>query len=110
MIIFKILTILYVIHFFKKTNVLKNVKEKEKNLIYVLLIIISFLNTQVRIFNYSFDLLIVGIIIVILEIIFKHLIAKNFKIKNRFILIKIYGIMLLLLVIYRGVLWILQQL
>lgn len=110
MIILKILTILYVIHFFKKTNILKNMKEKEKNLIYVLLIIISFLDTQIRIFNYSFDLLIVGIIIVVLEIIFKYLIVKRFKLKNRFILIKIYGVILLLLVIYRGVLWILQQL
>lgn len=110
MIILKILTILYVIHFFKKTNILKNMKVREKAIIYVLLIIISFLDTQVRIFNYSFDLLIIGIAIVILEIIFKYLIVKKFKIKNRLILIKIYVVILLLLVIYRGVLWILQQL
>jgi|GEM_PF-3163279 hypothetical protein len=110
MIILKILTILYVIHFFKKTNILKNMKEREKVLIYVLLIIISFLDTQVRIFNYSFDFLIIGIAIVIFEIIFKYLIVKRLKIENNFIFLKAYGVILLLLLVYRGVIWILQQL
>lgn len=105
MIIVKILAILYVLYFFRKTETLNKVKEKEKYFIYFLLVLLAFSDSQVTIYNYSFNFLIVGIIVVLFEILLKFL-----KIVTKYLFLKIYTVILLVLLICRSGLWILQQL
>lgn len=105
MIIAKIITLLYVFYFFKKTEQLNNLKEKEKYFVYFILVLIAFSNTQIRVFNLSFDFLIIGIVVVLFEILLKYL-----KIVTKYLFLKIYTVILLVLLLCRGGLWILQLL
>lgn len=105
MIILQILSIIYIFYFLDKTKLLINLDNKKKYVIYFLLILVGLSNTKVTIFNHSFDFLIIGIGVVLIEIVLKKL---NTTINYLFI--KIYFLILLVLILYRGGIWILQQL
>lgn len=102
MIMAKVLTAFYVIYIFKKTELIKKDELKKRNFIYFFLALLVISDTQVKIFNYSLDVLLIGIVVVLLEIVLKYL-----KIKTKYILLKIYMILLSVILIYRGGLWIL---
>lgn len=103
MIVAKMLVMFYVLYILNKTETLKNIDLKKKSLIYAFLALLIILDTKIFIFNYSFDFLIIGIICILIEVI-----LKNCKIKTNFIILKIYIVLLLVLLLYRGGLWIFQ--
>lgn len=105
MMIAKMLTAFYVTYILKKTELMKKDELKKRNFIYFFLALLVISDTQVKMFNYSLDILLMGIIIVLLEILLKYL-----KIKTKYILLKIYIVLLSVILIYRGGLWILQLL
>lgn len=105
MIILQMLSIFYVFYLLEKTESLKNLSKKEKYTIYFFLVLLGFSNTKITIFNFSFDFLIIGIIVILFEVI-----LKNLRIITNYIFFKIYAVILLVLLIYRGGAWILQQL
>lgn len=105
MIIAKILGGLYVFYFLKKTELLNKIEEKKRYLIYLLLVLLALFDTKINIFNYSFDFLIVGFIVCLFEILLKYL-----KIETKYLFLKIYIVILLVLLLCRGGLWISQQL
>lgn len=105
MIILQILSILYVFYLLEKTESLKNLGKKEKYTIYFFLVLLGFSNTKITIFNFSFDLLFMGIIVILFEVI-----LKNLKIVTNYLFLKIYSVILLVLLLFRGGAWILQQL
>lgn len=105
MIILQMLSIFYVFYLLEKTESLKNLNKKEKYTIYFFLVLLGFSNTKITIFNFSFDFLIIGIIVILFEVI-----LKNLRIITNYIFFKIYAVILLVLLIYRGGAWILQQL
>lgn len=105
MIIAKIIAALYVFYFLEKTESLKKLKDTEKYFIYFFLAILTFSNTQINVFNLSFDFLIIGIIVVLFEILLKSL-----KMTTKYLFLKIYTVILFVLLLFRGGLWILQLL
>lgn len=105
MIILQILSILYVFYLLEKTESLKNLGKKEKYIIYFFLVLLGFSNTKITIFNFSFDLLFMGIIVILFEVI-----LKNLKIATNYLFLKIYSVILLVLLLFRGGIWILQRL
>lgn len=108
MIILKILSILYILYIFKKTELIKKLKNKDKYLIYTFLILLALTNTKIVINNNKIDVLSVGIGVVLLEVLLKNF--KKFKINTKYILLKIYMVLLLVILLYRGGLWISQLL
>lgn len=104
MIIIQILSIIYVLYILEKTESLKSLENK-KYTIYFLLILLGFSNTQITIFNFSFDFLIVGVIVGLFEILLKYL-----KVTTKYLFLKIYAVILFVLLFYRGGIWILQRL
>lgn len=105
MIIAKILVIFYIFYILEKSESLKRLKSREKYIIYVSIVLLGLANTQITMFNYSFDFLIIGIIISLIEII-----LKNLKIITNYLFLKIYLVILFVLLLYRGGLWILKYL
>lgn len=105
MIVAKILIIFYVFYILEKSESLKKLKSREKYIIYVSVVLLGLVNTQITIFNYSFDFLIIGIIMSLIEILLKHL-----KIVTNYLFFKIYLVILFVLLLYRGGLWILKYL
>lgn len=105
MIILQILVIIYIFYFLDKTKILKSLENKKKYTIYFFLILLGFLDTKITIFNFSFDFLIVGIVIILIEII-----LKNLKITTNYLFLKTYFVILTVLLLYRGGTWILQKL
>ncbi|WP_337742976.1 hypothetical protein [Fusobacterium gonidiaformans] len=105
MIIIQILSIIYVLYILEKTESLKSLENKKKYAIYFLLILLGFSNTQITIFNFSFDFLIVGVIVGLFEILLKYL-----KVTTKYLFLKIYAVILFVLLFYRGGIWILQRL
>lgn len=105
MIIFTMLVIIYMIYFLEKTKILKKLGDKKKYSVYFFLILLSFLDTQITLFKFSFNFLIVGIIIVLFEVALKKL-----KIVTNYLFFKIYFVILTVLLLYRSGIWILQKL
>lgn len=103
MIIARILTAFYILYFLRKTESLKNIKNMEKICIYLFLLLLIISDTQVKIFGYSFNFLLVGIIVVLFEVL-----LKNISFKTKYIFLKVYLAILFLLLLYRGGLWILH--
>ena len=106
MIIAKILAAFYVLYFLNKTERLKNLKDKEKIFIYLFLALLIISDTQITFLNFKFNFLIVGIVVILFEILIKNI--KRLNIKTNYIFLKIYTAILLVLLLYRGGLWILQ--
>lgn len=99
MIVIKVIMIFYVFYVLRKTESLNKLTPKERGIIYFFLVLLGISNTQIEIFNFSFDFLIIGIITTLLEILLKSL-----KITTNYIFLKIYFVILLVLLLYRGVL------
>lgn len=104
MIILQILTIIYIFYLLNKTKLLANLDTRKKYIIYFFLVLVGLSDTQVTLFKFSFDFLVVGIVVILIEII-----LKNFKTTN-YLLLKTYFVILTVLLFYRGGTWILQRL
>ena len=104
MIILQILTIIYIFYLLNKTKLLANLDTRKKYIIYFFLVLVGLSDTQVTLFKFSFDFLVVGIAVILIEII-----LKNFKTTN-YLLLKTYFVILTVLLFYRGGTWILQRL
>lgn len=106
MILARLIAAIYVFFILKKTESLKKLKDKEKIFIYLFLALLIISNTQIVLFGYTFNFLIIGIVVVLFEILLKNF--KKLNIQTNYIFLKIYTVILLVLLLYRGGLWILQ--